>query len=106
MENKYSIHIFTGHNQNLLSRVLLILSKRRLPVETLSSSESGINGIYRYDLTVRTTKEKVEKLVAQFEKQVDTLKVYYHENDDPAWKDVALFKLASYLSDESNVINN
>ena len=89
----YSISIFTENFIGLLHRVTSIFTRRKLNIESISASESEVKGIYRYTISLKTTREKAEHVVQQLEKQVDIFKALVHEEDETVFQEIALYKL-------------
>ena len=62
---------------------------------SITASESEVKGIYRYTIVVFETRESVEKLVKQIEKQVDVFRAFYHTTDEVIHQEIALYKIAT-----------
>ncbi len=89
----YTISIFTENFIGLLQRVTSVFTKRKLNIESIAASESEVEGIYRYTISLKTTKEKAQHVVNQLEKQVDIFKAFMHEEDETVFQEIALYKL-------------
>jgi acetolactate synthase I/III small subunit len=89
----YTISLFTENFIGLLQRVTSIFTKRKLNIESIAASESEVKGVYRYTISLRTTREKAEHVVEQLEKQVDIFKAIMHEEDETVFQEIALYKL-------------
>jgi acetolactate synthase-1/3 small subunit len=70
-----------------------MFSRRKISLESLNTSPSEIENIYRFTLVVRETEAVVKNLVRQLEKIVDVFKVYYNTNDEIIWQQMALYKV-------------
>ena len=90
---EYTITVFTEHQTGLLQRVVTVFTRRHINIESLTASESSIEGIHRFTIVVNVTAEMVEKLVAQLEKQVDIIKAFYYTNDEIVHQEIALYKV-------------
>ena len=77
----------------LLNRIAIIFSRRKISIESLNSSPSEIEGIYRFTVVITETEDVVRKLSRQIEKQVEVLKVYYNSEDEIVWQELALYKV-------------
>jgi acetolactate synthase-1/3 small subunit len=100
MENEkqeYTITVYTENQVGLLNRIAIIFSRRKINVESLNTSPSEVQGIHRFTIVVMETRDVVNKVVRQIEKQVEVLKAYYNTNDEIVWQELALYKV---LSDE------
>jgi len=95
MKEQYTISIFTENKVGLLHRVTIIFTRRHINIESITASESEVQGIYRYTIVVNETRENVEKVVKQLEKQVDVFRAFYHTTDEIIHQEIALYKLAT-----------
>lgn len=104
MKREYTITVFTENKLGLLQRVVAIITKRHINIESITASESSIKGIHRFTLVVNLTIEQVRKLTSQIEKQVDVLKAFFYETSEVVYQEIALYKVASesfFKSDDS-----
>lgn len=95
MKEQFTISIFTENKVGLLHRVTIIFTRRHINIESITASESEVKGIYRYTIVVFETRESVEKLVKQIEKQVDVFRAFYHTTDEIIHQEIALYKIAT-----------
>lgn len=95
MKEQFTISIFTENKVGLLHRVTIIFTRRHINIESITASESEVKGIYRYTIVVFETREGVEKLVKQIEKQVDVFRAFYHTTDEIIHQEIALYKIAT-----------
>jgi len=103
-KQEYTLTIFSENKMGLLARVVGIITRRHINIESITSSESSMEGIHRYTVLVEVTHEQVRKLVAQIEKQIDVLKAFYYTNDEIVYQELALYKIpatAFYEGDSS-----
>ena len=96
-KQEYTITVYTENQVGLLNRIAIIFSRRKINVESLNTSPSEVQGIHRFTIVVEETRDVVNKVVRQIEKQVEVLKAYYNTNDEIVWQELALYKV---LSDE------
>ena len=92
-KEQYTITIYTENNVGLLNRIAILFSRRKINLDSLNSSPSEIEGIYRFTIVIDETEEVVRKLVRQIEKQVEVLKAYFNTNDEIVWQEMALYKV-------------
>lgn len=104
MKNKYTITVFTENQTGLTSRVVSIFSRRHINIESLTTSRSSRPHIHRFTIVVNVTKEMVQKLVAQLDKQVDVLKAFYYGSDEIVYQEIALYKVPTHVFSNSNVV--
>jgi acetolactate synthase I/III small subunit len=92
-KQEFTITVYTENQIGLLNRIAIIFSRRKVSIESLNSSPSEIEGIYRFTLVINETEEMVSKIARQIEKQVDVLKVYHNTCDEIVWQELALYKV-------------
>ena len=93
MKEQFTISIFTENHIGLLNRVSIIFTRRHINIESITASESEVPGIYRYTIVVTETREQVEKVIKQIEKQVEIFCAFYHTLDEIVYQEIALYKL-------------
>jgi len=94
-KQEFTITVYTENQIGLLNRIAIIFSRRKVSIESINSSPSEIEGIYRFTLVISETEEMVRKIARQIEKQVDVLKVYYNTDDELIWQELALYKVST-----------
>ena len=95
MNTTYTISIFTEDKIGLLNRITIIFTRRHINIESITASEIEVKGIYRYTIVVAGSKEQVEKLMKQIEKQVEVFKAFYHLNSEIVCREIALYKVSA-----------
>ena len=93
MVKQYTLSVFTENKTGLLMRVVMVFTRRHINIESLTTSQSSIQGIFRFTIVVNVTEEQVKKLVQQLDKQVDVLKAFYYEDADIINQEIALYKV-------------
>lgn len=93
MEKEFIIIIFSENKVGLLSQITTVFTHRNVNIESLTTSESAIEGIHKYTVIVRNDPEKVANLVKQIEKKVDVLKVFCYTPDEVVLQELALYKV-------------
>jgi acetolactate synthase-1/3 small subunit len=92
-KQEFTITIYTENQVGLLNRIAIIFSRRKISIESINSSPSEAEGIYRFTIVINETEEVVRKLARQIEKQVEVLKAYYNTEDEIVWQELALYKV-------------
>lgn len=95
--NTYNISVFTENSVGMLNRITIIFTRRNINIESITASESEIEGIHRYTIVVNEPKEVVRKVVSQIEKQIDVVKAFYHSDDEVVYQEIALYKLPTNM---------
>lgn len=94
MENKqYTIAAYTENHIGLLNKITIVFTRRKINIESLTVSESQIEGIHSFIIVVNTTPAKVEKVVRQLEKLVEVFKAFYYEEHQIVPQEIALYKM-------------
>jgi acetolactate synthase I/III small subunit len=93
MIQQYTISVFTENKAGLLMRVVMVFTRRHINIESLTTSQSSIDGIFRFTIVVNASEEGVKKLVQQLDKQVDVLKSFYYTDDEIINQEIALYKV-------------
>ena len=93
MKQEYTITVYTENHIGLLVRIATIFSRRKINIESLNTSPSEAEGIHRFTIVIVETEDVVRKLARQIEKQVEVLKVYYNNNEEIIWQELALYKV-------------
>ncbi len=98
-EREFTISVFTENNIGLLNHITVVFTRRNLNINSLTTSESEIKGIFRFTITIKTTRDTVEKLVKQLEKIVDVIKAFVHEEKEVITQEIALYKVPVKVAD-------
>ncbi len=93
MKQEFTITIYTENQIGLLNRIAIIFSRRKISIDSINSSPSEVDSVYRFTIVVNETEEVVSKLCRQIEKQVEVLKAYYNTGDEIIWQELALYKV-------------
>lgn len=92
-EQEYIITVFSENKVGLLSQITTVFTCRNVNIESLTTSESALQGIHKFTIVVRTTPESVEKVVRQVEKKIDVLKTFVYTPDEVVQQEIALYKV-------------
>lgn len=93
MEKTVTVSVFTENSIGMLNRITIIFTRRHLNIDSITASESEMKGVFRYTIVLRTTLEKVNKVIGQIEKLVDVLKAFVHEESEIVHQEIALYKI-------------
>ena len=103
-EKEFTIIAFSENSIGLLNRLTIIFTRRHLNIESLTVSESAIQGIFKFTIVVRASQSLIEKVVKQIEKVVDVLKAFYLSQDEIIYQEIALYKVPTEAVMQSNEI--
>ena len=104
MKQEYTITIYTENQIGLLNRIAIIFSRRKISIDSINSSPSEVDSVYRFTIVVTETEEVVSKLCKQIEKQVEVLKAYYNTGDEIIWQELALYKVPTDIIAEKAIV--
>lgn len=96
-KQEYTITLYTENSIGILGRVAGIFTRRKINIESLSTSPSEIENIHRFTIVIEESEEVVRKLCMQIEKQIDVLKAYFNNNDELIWQEQALYKVPTKI---------
>ena len=99
----FTITVFSENRTGLLSRVVGLITRRKINIESLTVSTSSIEGIHRFTIVLVISEEVVKKVVSQIDKQVDVLKAFYYRDEEIVHQEIALYKVPAesmYNSDQ------
>lgn len=103
MEKTFTISAFTENRIGMLNRITIIFTRRHLNIDSITASESEINGVYRYTIVVKTTLEQVQKVVGQIEKLVEVLRTFVHGEEEVVHQEIALYKIRTSSISNSKI---
>jgi acetolactate synthase-1/3 small subunit len=104
MKQEYIITVYSENHIGLLTRITIVFTRRKINIESLTVSESAHEGVYKFTIVIKTTKEMTIKIVNQIEKQIDVLKAFYHTNDEMIYQEIALYKVPTEALYDSNTV--
>ncbi len=96
----FTITVYTENQVGLLNRLAVIIAKRKINIESLNTSPSEVDSVFRFTIVINESEETVKKLCRQFEKQVDVLKAYYNTDDEIVWQEMAMYKVPTDVISE------
>ena len=106
MVKTFTISIYSENNVGLLNRISAIFLKRHINIESLTTSQSEINDVFRFIIIVKLHEEGVKKIIHQIEKQVDVIRAFYHTDEETIFQESALYKVKSSALFEERHIQN
>ena len=104
LKNTYTVSIYTENNIGLLNRISAIFLKRHINIESLTTSPSEIDNIFRFVIVVKSTEFSIQRIIKQIEKQIEVIASFYHTDDQTIFLETALYKVMSNsLFDEKHI---
>jgi len=101
-EKEFTITAFSENSIGLLNRITIIFTRRHLNIDSLTVSESAIQGIYKFTIVVTTNRQMIDKVVKQIEKLVDVLMAFYLNRENIIFQEIALYKVPTEALTRSN----
>lgn len=95
MKEHFTLTVFSENKSGLLSRIVGLITRRKINIESLTVSKSSIDGIHRFTIVLDESETIVKKVCAQIEKQVDVLKAFYYRDHEIVYQEIALYKVPS-----------
>lgn len=105
-KQQYTLTIFSEDKPGLLSRVVNIITRRHINIDSISSSPSSMSGIHKITVMVMLDSELIAKLCAQIDKQVDVLKAFYYQNHEIVYQELAMYKIPTSSFYGGDILEN
>jgi len=94
METKeFTIAVFTENHIGLLNKITIVFTRRKINIESLTVSESQVEGIHSFTIVVKATEAQVQKTVGQIGKLVEVIKAFYYNDDQIHAQEIGLYKM-------------
>ncbi len=93
MKQEFTITAYSENNVGLLQRIIIIFTKRKINIESLTTSESEMEDFHKYTIVVNEVEDTVKKVVKQIEKLIEVLKASYYKSEEMVLQEMALYKL-------------
>lgn len=93
MKKEYTLTVYTEDQMAVLHKIIVILSRRKITLESLNISTSEMDKMYRFTLVLNETFEIIRNVALQIEKVIEVFQCYYSTNEEIVWKQMALFKV-------------
>lgn len=92
---QYTVTVFTEDKVGLLNRITIVFTRRHLNIDSLTTSESEVKGIFRYTIVTKCTPSLMKKVVDQIEKLTEVLRAFYYAEDEVIAQEIALYKVST-----------
>lgn len=102
-KQRFTISVYAENHIGLAGRLMQIFTRRKINIDSLTTSESEIEGIYRFTIVIQVTQDQVIKVVNQIKKVVDVMVAFYFDEDEIVYQEIALYKIKSSTLLGSNV---
>ncbi|MCG8475626.1 MAG: acetolactate synthase small subunit [Cytophagales bacterium] len=105
MDTTYTITVFSENNPGLLNRITSIFNRRKMNLESVTTSRSEVIGVHRYNFVVYSRQLLVEKVVAQINKQVEVIRTYWSLDYEIIHRELALIKVLNRPGIEEGILS-
>ncbi|MCQ2250775.1 MAG: acetolactate synthase small subunit [Bacteroidales bacterium] len=92
---QYTVTVFTEDKVGLLNRITIVFTRRHLNIDSLTTSESEVKGIFRYTIVTKCTPSLMKKVVDQIEKLTEVLRAFSYVEDEVIAQEIALYKVST-----------
>ena len=103
---EFTIKVYSENNIGLLNRLTIIFTRRKINIESLTTSEYHIPGVHSFTIVVNSTETMIRKIISQIQKLVDVMKAFYYHSDEIIYQEIALYKVPTSVLLETNEIEN
>lgn len=103
-ERFFTFSVLTENKSGLLNGVTIIFTRRKLNIESINVSESEVEGVSRYTIVVKTTRQKAENVVKQIRKLIEVLGAFLYEVEETYFQEMALYKVPTEIFMNGNKI--
>ena len=93
----YTISIYSGNSIGLLNRVSAIFQRRKINIESINISKSEIERVSRFTILIKTSRDQINTIITQIERQVEVIKACYHTDEETIYQESCLFKIRTDL---------
>lgn len=91
---QYTVTVFTEDKVGLLNRITIVFTRRHLNIDSLTTSESEVKGIFRYTIVTQCSHSLIQKVVDQIEKLTEVLRAFYFREEEVIHQEIALYKVS------------
>ena len=94
---EYTLSVLTENKAGLLNHITIIFNRRKMNINSLNVSTTEVNGVSRFTIVVKSSKEKIIKILNHINKLIDVLGAFLYEEDEIYFQEIALYKLSSKI---------
>ncbi len=104
IKQEFTLSIFSENHVGLLNQITTVFTRQQINIESLTTSESAIQGIHKFTIVAFASAPDIEKVAKQVEKRIDVLKVFVYKEDEIIHQEIALYKVPTKKLMEGNEI--
>ncbi|MBO9727640.1 MAG: acetolactate synthase small subunit [Chitinophaga sp.] len=95
MQKEYTVTVYTEDRIGITNRITIIFTRRGINITSLTTAETEIPGVYKFIITVMSTREKLDKVVGQIERLIEIHRAFVHEEEEVVYQELALYKIST-----------
>ncbi|MES2577107.1 MAG: hypothetical protein V4589_05820 [Bacteroidota bacterium] len=103
MKQEFTITLFSEKQEGLINKVVLILTRRKININSFSVFFCKTVNLYRFTITLIETEEAVQNIVYQMEKIIEVFKCYFQTEAELSTHQILLFKFLNSDEKEKQV---
>lgn len=92
-KESYTLSIFTENKIGVLHRIITVFTRRHLSIDSFTTSETEVSGIYRFIVVLQTDPIMAEKVRKQLEKIIGVIRAFALKQEDIVQQELALYKI-------------
>ena len=95
MQQEFTITLFSEKQEGLINKTALILTRRKININSFSVVFYKTVNLYRFTITLIETEEAVQNIVYQMEKIIEVFKCYLQTETELSTHQILLLKLSN-----------
>ncbi len=103
MQKEYTVTVYTEDRIGITNRITIIFTRRGINITSLTTAETEIPGVFKFIITVMSTREKLDKVVGQIERLIEIHRAFVHEEEEVVYQELALYKISTKSLDTGDI---
>jgi acetolactate synthase-1/3 small subunit len=103
MKQEFTITLFSEKQEGLINKVALILTRRKININSFSVLFCKTVNLYRFTITLIETELAVQNIVSQMEKVIEVFKCYLQTEAELSTHQILLLKLPNSDKKEKEI---
>ncbi|MFY0253928.1 acetolactate synthase small subunit [Chitinophaga sp. 30R24] len=95
MQKEYTVTVYTEDRIGITNRITIIFTRRGINITSLTTAETEIPGVFKFIITVMSTRELLDKVVGQIERLIEIHRAFVHEEEEVVYQELALYKIST-----------
>ncbi|MCW3467480.1 acetolactate synthase small subunit [Chitinophaga nivalis] len=103
MQKEYTVTVYTEDRIGITNRITIIFTRRGINITSLTTAETEIPGVFKFIITVMSTREQLDKVVGQIERLIEIHRAFVHEEEEVVYQELALYKISTRSLDTGDI---